>query len=186
MRPNRGGPGSKSQRHSEFTRTRCSEFTTCSVLSMAGCLGHPCFATQCACYRGPKPQHCPKGLGEGVKGVLTTWRHGKSRKTVWSLEMRCKRVQESRGKLSKIIKAWLKLNQAKFAMERGSRRKVVAGFDQLQRWSRESLLHQCNPVLHHYNPPLHQCNRPLVNIPSRPKVLQTILSKRIVLAQLIL
>ena len=31
-------------------------------------------------------------------------------------------------------------------------------FDQLERWSPESLLHQCNPVLHQCNPVLHQCN----------------------------
>ena len=28
------------------------------------------FATQRFCYRGPKPQKCPKWLGEGAKGVL--------------------------------------------------------------------------------------------------------------------
>ena len=28
------------------------------------------FATPAACYRGPKPQNCPKCLGEGAKGVL--------------------------------------------------------------------------------------------------------------------
>ena len=27
-------------------------------------------ATPSACYRGPKPQKCPKWLGEGAKGVL--------------------------------------------------------------------------------------------------------------------
>ena len=26
--------------------------------------------TRSACYRGPKPQICPKCLGEGAKGVL--------------------------------------------------------------------------------------------------------------------
>ena len=27
-----------------------------------------------ACYRGPKLQKCPKGLGEGAKDVLASWR----------------------------------------------------------------------------------------------------------------
>ena len=27
-----------------------------------------------ACYRGPKPQKCPKSLGEGAKGLLGLWR----------------------------------------------------------------------------------------------------------------
>ena len=34
--------------------------------------------TQSACYRGPKPQQCPKWLGEGAKGVLA---HGP--KNLW-------------------------------------------------------------------------------------------------------
>ena len=29
-----------------------------------------CVATPSACYRGPKPQTCPKWLGEGAKGLL--------------------------------------------------------------------------------------------------------------------
>ena len=32
------------------------------------------FETRSACYRGPKPQKCPKWSGEGAKGVLTSWR----------------------------------------------------------------------------------------------------------------
>ena len=28
------------------------------------------FVTQRFCYRGPKPQNCPKWLGEGAKGLL--------------------------------------------------------------------------------------------------------------------
>ena len=31
---------------------------------------YPRVATPSACYRGPKPQKCPKWLGEGAKGVL--------------------------------------------------------------------------------------------------------------------
>ena len=30
----------------------------------------PILATPSACYRGPKPQKCPKWLGEGAKGLL--------------------------------------------------------------------------------------------------------------------
>ena len=32
--------------------------------------------TRSACYRGPKPQFFSKCLGEGVKGVLASWRDG--------------------------------------------------------------------------------------------------------------
>ena len=32
--------------------------------------------TRSPLYRGPKPQKCPKWLGEDAKGVLTSWRDG--------------------------------------------------------------------------------------------------------------
>ena len=70
----------------------------------------------------------------------------KSRKTLWRLEMRCKRVEESRGKSWKVVesrgivescgKSWKVMenhgkslqmfeNQRRFTRERGSRRKGV-------------------------------------------------------------
>ena len=36
--------------------------------------GRPRLAIPGACYRGPKPQKCPKSLGEGAKGLLGPWR----------------------------------------------------------------------------------------------------------------
>ena len=34
------------------------------------------FETPSGCYRGRKPQNCPKWLGAGAKGVLASWREG--------------------------------------------------------------------------------------------------------------
>ena len=44
------------------------------------------------------------------------------------------------------------------------RRGCKGCFDQLERWSPKSLLHQCNLVLHQCNPLLHQCSMILVHI----------------------
>ena len=41
------------------------------VVLFLACMGKDTsFATPSACYRGPKPQKCPKWLGEGAKGLL--------------------------------------------------------------------------------------------------------------------
>ena len=58
-------------------------------------------ATRSACYRGPKPQDCPKWLGEGAKGVLV-YVHQKPvalvQKTVGLVQNRVALVQETLGR----------------------------------------------------------------------------------------
>ena len=52
-------------------------------------LGRTTLETRTACYRGPKPQHCPKWLGEGAKGVLTSRRDGLPRVSCTSATLVC-------------------------------------------------------------------------------------------------
>ena len=46
-------------------------------------------ATPSACYRGRKPQNCPKWLGEGAKGVLARWRKGLPRVSCTTATLFC-------------------------------------------------------------------------------------------------
>ena len=44
---------------------------------------------QSASYRGRKSQHCPKRLGEGARGVWTSWRKGLPRVSCTSATLFC-------------------------------------------------------------------------------------------------